>query len=85
MNKKPLYEAAQNLGIGVPKIFAPKSLAELKALEGEITFPCLLKPGLGHLFFRKFDFKMLEIDDFTDLLARYRQFTITSLTMNSSS
>lgn len=75
VNKKPLYDAAQNLGIGVPKIFAPKSLAELKALEGEITFPCLLKPGLGHLFFRKFDCKMLEIYSFADMLARYSHLT----------
>lgn len=75
MNKKPLYDAAQKLGIGVPKIFSPKSLAELKALEGEITFPCLLKPGLGHLFFRKFDCKMLEIRSFADMLDRYRHLT----------
>ena len=75
VNKKPLYDAAQKLGIGVPKIFSPKSLAELKALEGEITFPCLLKPGLGHLFFRKFDCKMLEIRSFADMLDRYRHLT----------
>lgn len=75
INKKPLYKVAEKLGVGVPRIFSPKSLDDLKALEGELTFPCLLKPGLGHLFFRKFDFKMLEIDNFTDLLARYRQLT----------
>jgi D-aspartate ligase len=75
VNKKPLYKVAERLGVGVPRIFSPKSLEELKALEGELTFPCLLKPGLGHLFFRKFDFKMLEIDNFTDLLARYSQLT----------
>ena len=63
------------LGVGVPRIFSPNSLEELRALEGEITFPCLLKPGLGHLFFRKFDFKMLEIDSFADLIVRYRLLT----------
>jgi D-aspartate ligase len=75
VNKKPLYDVARKLGVGVPRIFSPNSLEELRALEGEITFPCLLKPGLGHLFFRKFDFKMLEIDSFADLIVRYRMLT----------
>lgn len=75
VNKKPLYDTAQKLGIGVPRIFAPASLEELKALEGTITFPCLLKPGLGHLFFRKFDFKMIEIHSFDDLLTKYGNLT----------
>jgi predicted ATP-grasp superfamily ATP-dependent carboligase len=75
VNKKPLYDTAQKLGISIPRIFTPKSLAELASLKNEITFPCLLKPGLGHLFFRKFDFKMLEIADFNILVSHYKDLT----------
>ncbi len=75
VNKKTLYRAASELGIAVPKIFTPGSLGELEALEWQITFPCLVKPGLGHLFFRKFDFKMIEAGSFDDLVRSYRHLT----------
>jgi predicted ATP-grasp superfamily ATP-dependent carboligase len=75
VNKKNLYGTASELGIAVPRIFCPGSLEELVALEGKITFPCLVKPGLGHLFFRKFDFKMIEAATFDDLVRSYRNLT----------
>lgn len=75
VNKKNLYATASGLGIAVPNIFAPTSPGELEALEGRITFPCLVKPGLGHLFFRKFDFKMVEVNSFDDLVRNYRKLT----------
>lgn len=75
VNKRHLYAVAQRLGVSVPGLFAPESLEELNSLDGKIAFPCLLKPGMGHLFFRKFDFKMLEIENLTELCTRYRQLT----------
>jgi len=75
VNKKNLYNTASQLGIAVPSIFTPGSLGELEALEGKITFPCLVKPGLGHLFFRRFDFKMIEANSFDDLVRNYRNLT----------
>jgi predicted ATP-grasp superfamily ATP-dependent carboligase len=75
INKKTLYDVAGRLGITGPKVFTPGSATELEALEGRITFPCLLKPGLGHLFFRRFDCKMTEANSFDDLMRNYRKFT----------
>jgi len=75
LNKKSLYKTAEKAGIAAPKIFSPKSLDELAAIKDHIEFPCLLKPALGHLFFRKFDIKMLEIHNYDNLLAYYRRFT----------
>ena len=75
VNKKNLYKIAEEAGIATPKIFSPKSEDELDAIRHQITFPCLLKPGVGHLFFRKFDFKMLEIHNYDDLLTHYKNFT----------
>ena len=75
VNKKHLYKIAERAGIATPKIFSPKSLNQLVAVKDQIEFPCLLKPALGHLFFRKFDIKMLEIHNYDNLLANYRRFT----------
>jgi D-aspartate ligase len=75
VNKKALYCRASELGIAAPNIFTPRSLRELEALEGKIAFPCLIKPGLGHLFFRKFDFKMIEANSFDELKRSYRDLT----------
>lgn len=72
VNKRLLYDTAEKLGIAVPRIFSPKSSAELDGFKNEIRFPCVLKPGLGHLFFRRFDFKMLEVHNFSDLVTHYR-------------
>ena len=75
VNKKHLYKIAEEAGIAAPKIFSPKSLNQLAAVKDQIEFPCLLKPALGHLFFRKFDMKMLEIHNYDNLLTNYRRFT----------
>lgn len=75
VSKMSLYKIAENIGIAVPKVFSPRSEDELDAIRHQITFPCLLKPGLGHLFFRKFDIKMLEISNYDDLLTHYKNFT----------
>jgi len=75
MNKRLLYDAARKLGIAVPRVFSPRSLSELDALKSGLRFPCLIKPGLGHLFFRKYDFKMIEVDTFPELSRHYRRLT----------
>jgi predicted ATP-grasp superfamily ATP-dependent carboligase len=75
LNKRTLYGNLRKRGISVPKTFHPRSVDELNKLRDEITFPCLLKPGLAHLFLRKFGFKMLEIHNFDDLVSNYRNVT----------
>lgn len=75
VNKKSLYAVARCTGIPVPGIYCPESMDALKTLEEKIVFPCLLKPGLGHLFNRKFDFKMLEVNSFEELMVKYRDLT----------
>jgi D-aspartate ligase len=75
INKKRLYKIAEQAGIAVPKIFSPKSVDELAQIKPQLEFPCLLKPGRGHLFFRKFDNKMLEMRNFDELLTQYKALT----------
>ncbi|HBL24121.1 MAG TPA: hypothetical protein DDZ40_08395 [Deltaproteobacteria bacterium] len=75
VNKKSLYALARDIGIAVPGIHCPRSMDELNMLKGNITFPCLLKPGLGHLFSSRFDFKMMEIYSYDDLVRNYINLT----------
>ena len=75
INKRTLYDTARKLGIGVPETFSPKTFYELKKLENKLRFPCLIKPGLGHIFFRKYDFKMIEVHHYQELEKQYRELT----------
>jgi D-aspartate ligase len=75
LNKKRLYKIAEQAGIAVPRIFSPKSADELALIKHQLEFPCLLKPGFGHLFFRKFDCKLSEIHNFDELLTDYKTLT----------
>jgi D-aspartate ligase len=75
VNKKSLYSLAAAAGIPVAPVYSPATPEELKALKGKITFPCLLKPGLGHIFNRAFDLKMFEISNFEELTTLYEDLT----------
>ncbi len=75
MNKSALYRAAESLGIAVPKTFSPKTRDELNHIKADLRFPCLIKPGLGHLFYRKHDIKMIEVDTFEELVDEYKCLT----------
>jgi D-aspartate ligase len=75
LDKKLLYDHLRKQGIGAPDTYTAQSLQELYALKDKISFPCLLKPGLAHLFLRKFSFKMLEIHSFEELARNYNDLT----------
>ncbi len=75
VNKKSLYDLAARNGIPVAPVYSPASMDELETLQDKIAFPCLLKPGLGHLFNRAFDLKMFEISGFEELASLYGELT----------
>jgi len=50
-------------------------LSGLEEIKQKIRYPCLLKPGLGHIFFKEFDCKMLEIQDYDELKKNYLRLT----------
>lgn len=75
VNKKSLYSLAEKNGIPVARAYSPRSRNELQALTKDLTFPCLLKPGLGHLFNRTFDVKMFEIYGPEELASLYSDLT----------
>ncbi len=75
LNKEILYRDLRHQGIAVPDTFCARSAGELYELRDTIKFPCLLKPGLAHLFLREFGFKMLEVHNFDELVRHYRNLT----------
>ncbi len=75
MDKRLLYDELKRLGIGAPRTFTVSSRDDLERLEDEITFPCLLKPGLAHVFLREFGYKMLEVASFDELARHYTRLT----------
>lgn len=49
MDKAQLYRTAEQAGIRVPWRHLVGSLDQLADLAGTLTYPCVLKPSLGHL------------------------------------
>lgn len=49
VDKRQQYELAVAAGIAIPRTFFPESGDAAVALAAEISYPCLLKPYVGHL------------------------------------
>ncbi len=44
VNKRLQYETAQQVGISIPETHYPESVADVRQLSSNISYPCLLKP-----------------------------------------
>jgi len=75
VNKKLLYEYAQKIGVPVPRVFNLTTLEDIYIVKDRLEFPCLLKPGRGHVFYRKLDMKMVQVDNFQELITQYQSLT----------
>jgi D-aspartate ligase len=70
VDKERTYEIAERLNIPIPKMISLDSVKSLDSLQGEIGYPCLLKPRRGHEFSPKFKRKAFIIEDSEQLRAR---------------
>jgi D-aspartate ligase len=59
IDKQHTYEVARFVGVPCPRLQLVRDVADARAFAREIGFPCLLKPTVGHLFFKAFARKML--------------------------
>jgi predicted ATP-grasp superfamily ATP-dependent carboligase len=75
INKKLLYQQAKKIDVPVPNVFYPESIEDIYKIKDEITYPILLKPGRGHVFYRKMDLKVIQVESFQELLAQYQRIT----------
>src|SRR5690606_1659645 len=69
IEKQFTYEIARAHAIPCPRILMDASRGDLLEFAREIGFPCLLKPSIGHLFFRHYRKKMLMIRSEEELVA----------------
>ena len=71
LDKKETYAIAAREGIPHPRSFSPDSLEELEAWSDDISFPCLVKPRLSHLYSRTLGGKMEKVADRAQLLGAW--------------
>ena len=68
LDKKQTYAIAERAGVPFPRTLSPSSRAELEAWTDEVSFPCLVKPRLSHLYSRAGEGKMTKVEDREALL-----------------
>ena len=69
IEKVSTYEIARAHGIPCPRILIADSRHDALEFAREVGYPCLLKPSVGHLFFKRFRVKMLMIRGEQELLS----------------
>ena len=78
--KHEVYEFSSSLGIACPNTILPKSIGDLKREVKNVTYPCLIKPCEGHIFFDEFGEKMFKVKTEDELFAKFNQ--VQKLRMN---
>ncbi len=59
IEKHLTYEIARTAGVPCPRLQMVRAADDALAFAREVGFPCLVKPSVGHLFFKAFKRKML--------------------------
>ncbi len=81
INKSPLYDQAQKIGVPVPKVFSPHTAESLIEKKDELTYPCILKPHETHRFFPVFQKKSLVVRNPDELIEKFRLVQKNSLSV----
>ncbi len=69
-DKQTFYEVASKHGLKVPPSFFPADPSQLESLREKISFPCLIKPAVSHLFIGSNRLKAELVDDWDQLTVR---------------
>jgi predicted ATP-grasp superfamily ATP-dependent carboligase len=62
IEKHETYALATKAGVPCPRIQLVRSTEQALELAESVGFPCLLKPSVGHIYYRKFGRKMLFVE-----------------------
>lgn len=74
VNKRSQYQHAAAAGVPIPATHFPSSGKELRALAGELAYPCLLKPYESHLSKQAIGAKAIIAQNPEELLAGYDRY-----------
>ena len=72
-NKRNTYEAAKKAGLPIPESFYPNSLDELEKIEGQLTYPVILKPAVMYHFYKKAGKKVFRCGNKEELFNNYKK------------
>lgn len=73
INKKYTYALADAIGVPAPITIVPKSLEDVEKYGQTIEYPCLVKPTLSHYYYKKFNKKMVRVNNIDQMIGAYRQ------------
>lgn len=73
MEKKYTYELAEAAGVPTPKTFYPACMKDIEALDGQLDFPCIIKPVRSHEFVAAFNTKLFVVHTFDELRRKFMQ------------
>jgi len=75
LNKISFYKECMELGAEIPVTFFPNNLKDVESISKKISYPAIIKPGLGHEWRKRFKGKkVIEISSPPELLSKYEQY-----------
>ncbi len=78
LNKIELYKTCVALGAELPATFFPKSLENVESISKTISYPAIIKPGMGHDWRKRFKGKkVLQSASASELLSRFESYSLT--------
>ena len=72
LDKLQTYHAAQAAGVLTPRFWEIRSIEDIHRLRDKLVYPLIVKPKVSHVFQRTFAAKFIVVDDFQQLLDKYR-------------
>jgi predicted ATP-grasp superfamily ATP-dependent carboligase len=72
LNKVRTYELAETIGVPIPKTRLIQSTADLVKYIDNFEYPCVMRPCYSHRYHELFDRKMIQINNFSDLISEYK-------------
>lgn len=75
LNKISFYKVCMKLGAEIPVTFFPKRVKDVESISKKISYPAIIKPGLGHEWRKRFKGKkVIEVSSPSELLTKYEYY-----------
>ena len=71
IDKKHTYTLADAIGVPAPRTMVPHSKEDIERYHQMIEYPCLIKPCRSQRYFDLFGVKMVEVNNFDQMLANF--------------
>jgi predicted ATP-grasp superfamily ATP-dependent carboligase len=73
IEKQYTHTLAQANGVPEPNTFVPSSIEDVERYGNRAAFPCLVKPCQSHLFYDRFQRKMVPVSGIPEMLSVYQE------------